>query len=355
VWVEVKNEGNIKTTFEGDVLLFGPKRRFPLRAVMPPDADGKPAVIFPGLSRRLCCAILEVPSPGSYRADVRLRLAGRWRTQSKFEIEVPPRGKLAVQPTLPRGKSEFDIDVNVRPAYVEITLPPGATRVNVLEVRNHDTVTVKARASVVDVVQEPNGFLTYADLTDTIEQWVQVSPAEWTMAPHSTRNLRLSITAPVFGERASVMCAVRILGTAGVDETNWLSEADMGVPIIAIPAGASPPELEILDLAVTRLANELNPTAAILVVQNVGGHTAELKGKVILERAVSRQVIQTISFLEMDGLILAPGSTREFRMPLPILDKDEFRLQADLSVVGKPKIVKKAETTFTCSQGPDQD
>jgi hypothetical protein len=351
--VEVKNEGNLKTTFAGDILLYGAKRRFPYRAMIPADADGKPSVIYPGCIRRVRCPVMEALPPGNYRAEARLKMARRWRTRSSFDIVVPPRGSAVTQDAVLVSKSEFDIDFSVEPSYVEVMLPTGATRAISIRVQNRDSVAVNTKASIVSVIQEPNGFLTYADLADTIEQWVQISPNEWTMAPRSAETVLLNITAPEYRDNASAMCAVRILGTAGLDEANWLSEADIGVPIIAVPPGASSPQLEISNLEVIRPAPDLNPTAAVLVVQNIGGRTGELKGEVVLERARTREVVQTMIFSEFDGLLLAPGVVREFRMALPYLDIDEFRLRTEVSIVGQPKSATSSEITFICSYGPD--
>lgn len=351
--LEVKNEGDLKTSLEGDILLYGPRGSFPVRVQIPMDVGGRAHAIYPGLSMRVFCPFVKAPSPGNYRAQVRLLMAGRWRTKSDFDIFIPTARSSEIKAAVLLGRSEFDVDVSVEPSYVEVTLPSGATRTVSIRVQNRDSVAINARASVVHVIQESNGFMTYADITDSSEQWVRVSPAEWTLGPHSGKRVVLQITAPEYDAGMDAHCAVRILGTANLDEEDWLSEADLGVPIIAIPPGAPPPELEISNLRVIRPGPKNNPTAAVLVVQNRGGRTAELVGKIVLERAATAQRVQTMYISETDGLILPPGVVREFRMPLTYLDQDEFRLKVEVSLVGQPQSVKSKELTFVCYQGPD--
>jgi len=352
VLVEIKNEGTVKTAFEGDVLLYGKQKRFPYRLEIPPDAQGKALVIYPGMTRNVRCLISEVPREGEYRAEIRLRMADQWRARSAFDIVVPPRGtgmSLAAQAGV---KAECDLDVHVRPNYVDVSLMPGATRVGTVTIENRDSVAVNLRASVMGVVQETNGFLTYSELDDSTRPWVRVSPTDLVVMPHSTRNLMLNITAPEFNEGANPVCAVRILGNSGTDETGWVSEVDQGIQVVAVQATDGPAELEITRLEVIRQGEENNATATVLAVKNVGGQTAELKGSLLLERAGSRDRIMTMYISDVDGLILTPGTTREFRVSLPNLDRDKFRLKAELSAAGNPNSLISAEKTFVCTQGP---
>lgn len=349
--VDVKNDGYLKASLEGDVLLYRSRTTFPVRAQIPTDELGRPYVIYPGLSRSLECSFETPPRPGDYLAEVRLLMAGQWRTKSRFDITIPRSASDArIGESL--GRSEFDIDIGVDPDYLEVTLPPGATRTASVRVQNRDTLKVHGTASVVKVVQEPNGFLTFADIEDTTGQWVHVSPAEWSLEPRSTKVIMLEITAPESELETVEQCAVRIIGAGGMDETNWLSEADLGIPIIAVPPGAPPPELQIEELDIVRPAPNKNPTAAVLAVRNEGGRTARISGKLMLERASNSQVIQTMHISRMQGLVLPPGVRREFRMPLTYLDRDRFRIRAEVSVAGKPKTLRKSAFSFECTQGP---
>jgi hypothetical protein len=351
VTLEVENSGVVKASLEGDVLLYRGAGTFPIRAQLSPSAFGKPLVMYPGLSRTIRCLLPETPRPGDYHAEVRLLLAGQWRTKSSFDLNIPqPGGQAGSAKAL--GKSEFDIDVIVKPDFVEVTVPPGATRTVSMRVQNRDTVTVNASAAVVDVVQEASGFLTYADITDSTRRWVKVSPAEWTLPPRSTKSLLLDITAPEMGTDTTAQCAVRILATAGMDETNWLSEADLGVPVIAVSPGAAPSELVISKLELIQPGQDRNPTAVLLAVRNAGGRTAKFGGRLILERASNAQLVQTMNISYAQGLILPPGAEREFRFPLTYLDRDKFRLRAEVSVPGKPGTEKKVAISFVCTQGP---
>lgn len=350
--VELENTGNIKTSFEGDVIMYKNRNRFPLRAEIQMGSDGNPPLIYPGYRREMRCRLTEVPTAGDYRAEVRLRLAGRWRARSIFDITVPPRGSAVVAAASSGLKSEFDVDVRVEPGFVEVTLPPGASRVIPIWVENRDSMAIAMRARVSGVIQERNGFLTYSAVPDSIAEHLSVAPAELTLRPFSKATLKLTVGNPAGDYLTGNLYAVRINGAAGRDESDWVSEVDMGVPIVIIPAGSEPARLEITELREVRLSDDHNPTAAIVLVENKGGRVVQLKGVATLERASSGEKIQQMHFSEVDKLILPPGTKREFRIPLPLLDRDRYRLAVALESVDRSGGAASREITFTCSQGP---
>ncbi len=349
--LKVKNTGNMKVSFEGDILLYKKKRVFPIRVEIPLDGNGNPHTLYPGLTETIECPFSEFPTPGDYRAEVRLLMQRRWRLKSIFKLSIPKSAIQFVSAGKSIRKTEFDIDVGVEPNFEEIVLPAGATRTLSIRMFNRENKKVEAKAFVQKVTQERNGFLTFGDFPSNENPWVVVTPSKWTLQPLSSRSILLEITAPNYDKNGVAMCAVRILGTAGVDASNWISEADIGVPIVVVPPNSPPPKLNIEDLRVVRPAPGKNPTAAVLLVKNDGGRTAKIKGKMVLERLKSGQRIQTMTILRGDNLIL-PHSKREFRMPISYLDKGEFRLRARVSLIGQNE-EKSAMITFNCFHGPD--
>ncbi len=351
--VEVKNDGNVKTSVEGDILLYASEKSFPLRVDIPMDRGGKPPVVYPGLSKKLACPFVKTPPPATYRAQVRLKIAGRWRTNSEFDVVIPQSGLGNSVFATPRSRSEYDLDISVEPPYIEVTLPPGATRTVSLRVQNRDSVEAHTQASVVNVYQETNGFMTFAELPEASNQWVTVIPSDCALKPKSARSFRVSITAPENGREIENHCAVRISGSAGVDEGGWRSELEVGVPVLSIPPGAPPAKIEIAQLKTLRPGPEKNPMTAVLVVQNVGGHMAKVAGEMILERSLTGEIIQSMHLGGPDSFLFPLGEVREYRMPLSYLDRDEFRLKAEVSIIGQPKSKQEQEITFVCTQGPN--
>jgi len=350
--LEIENTGQVKASVEGDVLLYKKTGGFPTRAEIPPDALGRAYVVYPGLSRSLKCFLPARPQPGEYRAEVRLLMARRWHTKTKFNVVVPPSGMQAASVAV-EGRSEFDIDFDVKPEFVEVTLPRGATRTVTVRAINRDTLALTGTATVAQVIQEPNGFLTFADIEDSTRLWVRVSPKHWTLAPRSAKTLLLEITAPESAADTASLCAVRIVATGGMDAADWLSEADLGIPVIAVPPGSPESEVVISKLEIVRPTPERNPTAALVSVKNTGGRTARVVGKLTVERAGSAQRIQTMSLSGNRAIVLPPGVERRFRMPFSYLDKDKFRLKAEVSIAGKPETKKAASISFVCMQGPE--
>ncbi|MCK4546166.1 MAG: hypothetical protein KAW17_01880 [Candidatus Eisenbacteria sp.] len=353
--LKVANKGQGKSFLEGDILLYRSQRSFPIRAQLPITAAGNPVMLYPGLSAEVKCPLLENPTPGVYTVHVRLLMGARWRTQSKFDITIPkPRpGAVATGGLLDR--SEFDLDFRVEPPYLEAVLPTGGTRTLTLRVQNRDTVAVDVRASVVDVHQETNGFLTFTEVADPDKQWASVSPETARLNPHASMSFLVTVTKPEWTAGTFGMCAVRVAGAAGVDEAGYLSEVEMGIPVIAVPPSAKTPQLRIESLDMTRPQATSNPTAAVLVLENVGGRVASITGSIIVEREHDQRRIQTMQFGRRGDFILPPGGTREFRMPMPLLDKGIFRLAARAEVAGMGgKSAVSDDLIFECFMGREQ-
>jgi hypothetical protein len=150
------------------------------------------------------------------------------------------------------------------------------------------------------------------------------------------------------------MCAARFQGVAGTDAEGWRSEVDIGVPVIVVNPGATPPEIEVEKIEVIRRRPEDNPTAALLILRNVGGRVAKISGKLAVQRASSRQPIQTLQFGRRGDLLLPPGGVREIRMKMPFLDQGRFRLLTEGQITGQPKSKFGDEVRFECAKGPPE-
>ncbi len=354
ILLEVANTGQAKSLVEGDILLYGSKGTFPYRAHIPVTAAGTPCTVYPGISISLKCPLLRTPPPGIYQAQARVLMAGRWTTRSTFDITIPESGQESTGSSL-RSKSELDIDFRVDPNFVEVTLPPGAKRTVSVRVQNRDTVTVVTRASVVNVTQEANGFLTFSDFEDPAEQWVSVSPDEMELGPHSSANFLLEVRRPEAATGDFDMCAARFQGVAGTDAEGWRSEVDIGVPVIVVNPGAALPQVEVETIEVIRRQRpEDNPTAALLILRNVGGRVAKVSGKFVVERVSPRQTIQTMRFGRRGDLLLPPGGVREIRMKMPFLNIGRFVLLAEGQIYGQPQAGFQNEVGFECTKGPPE-
>jgi hypothetical protein len=351
----VANEGQGKSYLEGDILLYQSRHSFPVRAQLPIAAAGNPILLYPGLAAEIKCPLLENPRPGDYTVHVRLLMGGRWRTQSKFDITIPKPRPGAVASAGLLDRSEFDLDFRVEPPFLEAVLPTGGTRTLTLRVQNRDTVAVDVRASVVDVQQEANGFLTFSEVADPDRQWAKISPETASLRPHSSMSFLVTVTKPEWTAGTFSMCAVRVAGVAGADEEGYLSEVEMGIPVIAVPPSAETPQLRIGSIDVIRPQTTSNPTAAVVVLENVGGRVASIAGSIIVERERDQERIQTMQLGRRGDLILPPGGTREFRMPMPLLDKGMFRLAAQAEVAGMGgKSAVSDDLVFECLMGPEQ-
>jgi len=353
VLLEVTNTGQAKSLVEGDILLYGAKGTFPYRAHIPVTAAGTPYTVYPGISIFLKCPLLRTPPPGTYQAQARVLMAGRWTTRSTFDITIPESGQESIGSSL-RSKSELDIDFRVDPNFVEVALPSGAERTVSVRVLNRDTVTVVTRVSIANVKQEANGFLTFSDFEDPTGQWVKVSPDEIELRPHSSANFLLNVRRPEATTEMFDMCAARFQGAAGTDAEGWKSEVDIGIPVIVVNPGAAPPQVEVEKIEVIRRRPEDNPTAALLILRNIGGRVAKVSGKLVVARATSRLTIQTMRFGRRGELLLPPGGIREIRMKMPYLDQGRFVLLTEGQIAGQRQTSFQNEVGFECTKGPTE-
>ena len=129
---------------------------------------------------------------------------------------------------------------------------------------------------------------------------------------------------------------------------------DIGVPIIVVNPGAAPPQVKVEKIEVIRRRPEDNPTAAFLILRNVGGRVAKVSGKLVVERASSQQTIQTMLFGRRGDLLLPPGGVREIRMKMPFLNIGRFVLLTEGQISGQRQASFQNEVEFECTKGPSE-
>lgn len=89
---------------------------------------------------------------------------------------------------------------SVEPARVQVSVPPGKRRGQTLTVRNAKAdAAVHLTAYVRDVIYKPDGSLEFPPPKSTewsCADWIQVIPSELEIPPKSSREVRVSISAP---------------------------------------------------------------------------------------------------------------------------------------------------------------
>jgi hypothetical protein len=328
------NRGVWKTTVQGDVLLYASSATWPIRAPIPERAPGRLLEIYPGVAVRIECRPVRAVAPGRYSGLVRILLNGQARARSRFEVEVPAdvsgsgvRAKIV-------EKAELAIPLAVQPSLVEVGTPPGARRSIPIRVTNQGDRDATVTVGVSDVRIEADGMVTFPDaLAQDEAQSITVAPEQFTVRSGGVAVIRATVSVPRrSGPPASTMKAVRLSVSplAGLSDQAPSEAGEFNVLVVAEDPSLPPPTLETIDFRALRSGPERPPAAAMLRLKNAGGKVAKATGRITLERASGQEIAHMDIGAAQPELIL-PGGEREFRMPIPPLDKGKFRIRAEIS------------------------
>lgn len=337
VIVQVHNTGELKTPLEGDILFRGPIGTFPFRVTLPHQKTGDPLEIYPGATVDIACPLLDPLPPGRYTAQVRGVLLGNRRMQSEFEVEVGgEQGQTALGKFL--GSAAFKVNLGVEPGMVNLDLPKGARRSVVIRLQNNGDQPLDITAQPALVRIEPDGLLTYTTQWEAgTEPWVQVADDRFSLAPRRSTAVRAQVTIPrERPESGTIACAVVIQGRVPREEgkEEAVSMGEYPVLILARDPKAPPARLEPLGMELMRSSPEANPTTALVRVKNTGGQLGTISGQMWLEGPGGRKMVALTIGEEQKEKIL-PQGIREFRLPLPPLDKGDYTVVARLNL-GQP-------------------
>lgn len=351
--VELTNTGELRTPLAGDVLFRGPTGTFPVRVALPRRSSGGSLEIYPGATVEILCPLPRPLPPGRYLAQVRGTLLGNRRMQADFELEIP-QGQVRAAIGKFLSAAAFKVNLEVEPDTVDLNLPRGARRTVAIRVRNNGEEPVEVTAEPALVRIEPDGLLTYATQWQPgTEAWVQVGGEPFTLAPHRARAVRAQVVIPRDRPKSgTIACGVLIKARALAEHTEEeaASIGEYPVLILARDPHAPPAQLESLGLELVRASPESNPTAAVVQVKNVGGQLADITGQMWLEGPRG---------LQMATLAIGPGQTewilpqgmREFRLPLPPLDKGEHTVFAKLNPGKQGEGILEVQESFTITIG----
>ena len=106
-----------------------------------------------------------------------------------------------------------------------------------------------------------------------------------------------------------------------------------------------PANIEIVKFELARPSPEKNPATAIVRLKNNGGKIARTIGRLQLMRQNGAEILR-MDVGEFQPELILPGSEREFRLPLGVLDEGEFRVLAEFATLGKDAVQVKDEQSF---------
>ena len=348
---KAKNTGVCVATVEGDILFYDPFGMFPIRVPLPYRSTGEPLKIYPGAEIELRCPITEVLPPGDYRVISRLLMNDRWPSRGEFALTIGKEASGERWSGILQTKEEHDLALWVEPDMVELSMPAGASRVVPIKIQNRDTREARVELSVTGFTIETNGFYTFPAKPDTAAGWISVEPAAFNIGPGQRKTILARAVIPRGRkEYETVVQAIRIRATALTEDDGWKSGVDRAVLVVAAGPKASPAKLELAEPELLRSDPDKNPTTAVFRVKNVGEKIARFRGTLTLERA-SGQDLLTVDVGTSSAEIILPNSEREFRLRIPPLDKDSFRVKAEFATLGEERTQQSVETVFTSDIG----
>ena len=347
--VAVANTGAWPTTVKGDVQLQAPAGIFPIQTSLPRERSGQPFEVYPGATISMPCQLPSVPPPGQYRARVRAIIAGQRRMHADFQLAIPekPWDRVAGQFITEAG---FKLSLAVEPRAIDLDLPRGATRSLVVRVRNNrqQNVQVQVRPTLVRI--EPGGLMTYAERwPEDAPQWVEVRQDEFMLGPRQGSAVRMQATVPHDRPEHNTAAAAVLITAYAVDDSGQLDKSTMGeypVLILARAPHAPPAQLESLGLDLIRPSPGANPTTALARLENVGGQVGRITGQIWLEGPGGVR-LSSMEIGRNSGERILPDGEREFRLPIPPLDKGEHVVSCQLSVEGANQSPLEMEERFT--------
>jgi P pilus assembly chaperone PapD len=349
--LRVTNTGEWKSFVEGDVLVYDRPGQFPVRTSIPYRNNGKAFEVYPGMTLILRCPLPRLLEPGKHRIFVRLRLTDRVQARKELELEVPTSMFGMVDVTArPGEKSELDVNLSVEPSLIEAVVPPGGRRALPIRVLNNDTRAVHIRAQATQARMEPNGMLSYAEVSQSeTPDWLLIFPEVFNLEPKRSTVVRTQVMIPKTSSNSlPLIGVVRLQAEAAGTEYNqdWSSGGDFAVFIVTVAPKAPRASLKTVSFNLVRLTPQHNPGAAVLRVKNTGGRIARAYGRIVLERTSGVEIAH-MDIGRFQSELILPGSEREFRMPLPPLDQGKFRVRAEIAPGQEGRKSVRAEKVFT--------
>ncbi|WP_018147533.1 fimbrial biogenesis chaperone [Henriciella marina] len=224
------------------------------------------------------------------------------------------------------------LEVSLSPTSIELTAVPGERVRDVVTLTNNDSAeTLSLTISLADWTIDAGGglaLLAPGDSETTITPSVRFTPAFVTLAPSETRDILIDIATPSDFDAASARRFALLASAISPDtrpgNDGLLRKIEVSSLVYLTGARASS-DPAILDAG-------LDAQTLTLSLENTGGAHARLQGTV---RIGGRS--DTIT-LPIASLVILPGSTRDFQIPLDRQLPDNPMVTVDLVDTHAPQI-----------------
>lgn len=291
----VRNSGPVRFEVGGHAVVRDSSAR---RVKSFPLASGS---VLPGAEVELL-SVLAPLRRGRYTLDVGVDIGAASPVKGSVEFHAGRDAKVSgPATTVPQ------LDVTTNPDRLEMSLPPRATRVRPVTVRNESDRAMKLKVSLAGLEGFADGTLDQTEASDAARDcraWTVLEPTEAVLPPRSSRNFKLTFTPPTDAVGGRYGC-LYIEAT----DSSAASAPSLAVPLLLTVEGTYPRSAEIVRVAgdpysgmALFLANtgavHLSPVArAAILRQTQPGSTAEFD-------------YQPVGTLELgSGVTMLPGDT----------------------------------------------
>ncbi|MEE9412845.1 MAG: hypothetical protein V3V22_07295 [Methylococcales bacterium] len=217
----------------------------------------------------------------------------------------------------------FAFGIGISPTTVEMVVEPGSQHRQTITVQNvHKAKTLALTVGVADWTLSETGeleLLAPGSFEYSAAEWVQFSPAFFSLGPGETRQVQVDLSVPVkidkTGERRMAILISTLLPSndkrpdkSGV----WNRYQVASLFYVALPGAEEKPTV-ITSVALQDKAS-LVPVVKF-TAENPGNYHARLKGYLGLKNQEGKQVFK----MPVDGVLTAK-QTRSFKLPIKFDD-----------------------------------
>ena len=248
---------------------------------------------------------------------------------------------------------EGAVSISVSPIRIEVSVPPGETRTDVVTVENRSDEPVRLRVTVADWHLADDGTPVFVKRGKAPEfsmsDWIEVNPTELALPPLGSAPLRYTITSPAGtpagGYRTSILIeSVPETLPRGQAAIAYLN-ARIGI-ILYNRIGAVTPDIEIAAQDLVPDPDAPDRLMLRVKIRNAGRVHARVSGDTRIVDGSGRDM----ELAPIRDAVVLPESERylfvRFARSLP---RDEFRIVSRLDV-GLPELLE-AETRVAAPPG----
>lgn len=344
----LENDGDVHIRGKGQLIIRDEQGR---RVRSVPLGTGR-GVIIPQATLDFGSVIRGLP-PGTYEVEARIEYGGHRPAVARTTLEIDPEAAGALE--IVGGRA---MRVDVTPSRIELALQRQGYRAATVTVSNHDTVDVRFKIYVEELLHDFDGIPVTVEpgvvLPYSAAAWAQVRPDEFVLRPGQRRNVVIGFQVPEVADGGRY-ARIRIQAEPVAAEHDAESSTvitDLDVSALLTVGSEHVRSVEVGELQWEQIPNTPLVRTGLLV-HNTGNIHFPVAGRATLLRYVPA-VEETIGDLivqheerwdvveqipaEVSGEPALPGESRfmQFAWGTPFEPLTQYQVNMDVMVPGIP-------------------